>query len=56
MRELNKTELLNIDGGNNWLTTAFFTAVTKSIESLLELGRSLGTAIRSAITGNVCPV
>ncbi len=56
MKELSKKELLNIDGGtSNLLTTAFFNALTKAISTILDLGRSFGTAIRSSISGNVCP-
>ena len=55
MKELSKKELLNINGGaSNLLSTAFFTAISKAVTTLLDLGRSLGTAIRSSISGNVC--
>ncbi len=52
MRELNKEELLEISGGA--ISGAIITALIKGINTILELGRSLGTAIRRIHTGNFC--
>ena len=52
MIELQKTELLNINGGN--ISGTMVNAFVKALDSLLDLGRSLGTAIRRIATGNLC--
>lgn len=52
MIQLQKTELLNITGGN--ISGTMINAFAKAINSLLDLGRSLGTAIRRIVSGNLC--
>lgn len=52
MIELKKEELLNINGGN--LSGTMINAFSRAINSLLDLGRSLGTAIRRITSGNLC--
>jgi len=54
MKKLNKEELLNINGGASWLTASFLNAISRAANTLLEMGRSLGTSIRRTISGNVC--
>lgn len=54
MRELNKKELLNIEGGS--ISGTMINSITKGINTILDLGRSLGTAIRRIGSGNVCPL
>ena len=56
MQKLNKEEMLNVIGGSNWITSAFLNALSKAANTLLGLGRSLGTAIRRTISGKVCSV
>lgn len=56
MVELSNKELLNIDGGASWFSAAFLNAASRAISTLMDLGRSLGTAIRRAINGSVCPL
>lgn len=51
--ELKKEELLQIVGGFN-LTASFISAISKGINSILELGRSLGTSIRRLAGNKVC--
>lgn len=53
MRELTNKELYIIQGGVNW-TASLFNGIAKGINSVLELGRSLGSSIRRLITGNLC--
>lgn len=48
---LEKKELLEITGGSS---ASYITALVRGINSLLELGRSLGTALRRVFTGTVC--
>lgn len=56
MIELNNKELLNIDGGANWFSAAFLNAASRALSTLMDLGRSLGTAIRRTINGSICPL
>ena len=49
---LNNEELKNIEGGG--ITASWMSAISKSINSILELGRSLGSAIRRIQTGRLC--
>jgi len=51
--ELKKEELLNIVGGIN-ITASFVSAISKGINSLLELGRTFGTSIRRLYDRKLC--
>ena len=53
MKELNKEMLLNINGGLN-ISGNLIGAFTKAINSVLDIGRSLGTAIRRISSGKLC--
>ncbi|MDD3187742.1 MAG: hypothetical protein PHD02_04680 [Bacilli bacterium] len=53
--ELKKEELMNIVGGFS-ITASFISAVAKGINSILELGRSLGTAIRRIAGNSICSI
>lgn len=52
MRILNHNELLEISGGA--ISGSLINAFVRGINSLLDLGRSLGTAIRRIRTGQFC--
>lgn len=52
MKLLKKEELLEIKGGT--ISATYINAIVKGIDVILELGRSLGTAIRKWSTGNIC--
>lgn len=52
MVELKKIELLNINGGS--ISGTMINAFSKALNSILDLGRSLGTAIRRIASGNLC--
>lgn len=54
MIELKDKELMSIEGGANWLTASFINAAARAIDTLMDVGRSLGSAIRRAFSGNVC--
>ena len=58
MRELNSKELLNIYGGatTNWLTATFINAAARILDTIMDVGRSLGTAIRRTTNGSICPL
>lgn len=55
MKELKKDELLSVVGGIN-ITASFISAIAKGINSILDLGRSLGTAIRRVVGNSLCPL
>ena len=52
---LEKETLIKIEGGG-LLSGTVLNALLKGVNIILDLGRSLGTAIRRIKTGNVCPV
>lgn len=54
MVELTKEELLNVVGGG--ITASMISAVVKGVNSILELGRSVGSAIRRIQEGKVCSI
>lgn len=56
MRQLNDKELMDIMGGANWLTAAFFNAAARTIETVMEVGRSLGSALRRVFSGKTCSI
>lgn len=52
---LEKEELLNIVGGIS-ITASLINSLYRGVNSILELGRSLGSAIRRISGGNMCPL
>lgn len=55
MKELNKNELVCIDGGAT-ISGTLISALSKGVNTILDMGRSLGTAIRRIGSNNICPV
>ncbi|MEG0826381.1 MAG: hypothetical protein RR404_02800 [Bacilli bacterium] len=53
MKELNKNELLQVVGGIN-ITASFLAAISRGINSILDLGRSFGTSIRRIAGNRMC--
>lgn len=53
MKKLTRQQLANIHGGVN-ISGTLINAIIKGINSFLDLGRSIGTAIRRVSTGNLC--
>ena len=53
--KLSKGELLSIVGGIS-ITGTFINAIARGINSIIDLGRSLGTAIRRVSANNLCPL
>lgn len=51
----NDDELLAIYGGIN-LSSSFLNAISNAAKIILEIGRSVGSAIRRSISGKTCPV
>lgn len=52
---MKKEELLQIVGGIN-ITGTWLTSIYKVGNMVFEVGRSLGSAIRRAIGGKMCPI
>lgn len=52
--QLSNEQLKNIVGGA--VTGAIINSLVRGINSLLEVGRSLGTAIRRIIDNSICPL
>lgn len=53
--ELNKKELLKVYGGAG-VTAAMLNGFARTISTIVEVGRSFGSAIRRLYSGNVCPL
>lgn len=53
MIELNNKELLDICGGINW-SAALFNSAARAIDTIMDVGRSLGSAIRRLANGTMC--
>lgn len=53
MEELNKELLIKVEGGLN-ITGSLIGSFTKGINAILEVGRSLGSAIRRINSGKLC--
>lgn len=51
---LKKEELLNINGGG--ISGTLLNSIIRGVNALLDLGRSLGTAIRRLGSNNICPL
>ena len=54
MKILKKEEMIKLSGGNSYLTSTFISAITRAGNSILEIGRSLGSAIRRIYEKNSC--
>ena len=52
--EIKNKELLTIIGGG--ISGTLLNSIVRGINSLLDLGRSLGSAIRRLGTNNICPL
>ena len=52
--ELNREEMMKIDGGA--ITSAMINAISKAVNTLYELGRATGSAIRRLINNAYCPI
>lgn len=52
---LEKEELLNVVGGIN-ITGSLISSIYKGISTIMDVGRSLGSAIRRAMEGSMCPL
>lgn len=55
MKELSKKELLEVEGGTS-INSTLLTALVKGATIFLELGRSLGSAIRRTFNKKSCSI
>ena len=46
-------ELMLISGGG-WLTAAFLNAASRTLTTILDFGRTVGTSIRMFVSGTRC--
>lgn len=53
--KLKKEELLEIDGGAG-ITSAWLNAISKAVNTLYELGRQTGSALRRILKNAHCPL
>lgn len=51
--EIQKEELKMIIGGVN---ASYLSAIVRGVNAILDIGRSLGSAIRRMVEGNICPL
>lgn len=54
MIDLNKNELFLVEGGS--ISGTLISSITRGINTILDLGRSLGNAIRRIGSRNICPL
>lgn len=54
--KLRKDELIDIVGGSttSYTSATFISAITRGLNVLMDIGRSVGTAISRLINKNVC--
>jgi bacteriocin-like protein len=55
MKELTKKELIQVNGGLS-ISGSLINSIAKGLTVFLDLGRSLGTAIRRIGTSSICPL
>ena len=54
MKNLNKDELVLIEGGS--ISGTLISSITRGINTILDMGRSFGNAIRMIGSRNICPM
>lgn len=53
MKDLNKKELLNVEGGSS-ITSGLISSLVKGASVFLEVGRSLGSSLRRIVSSRSC--
>ena len=54
--ELKQEQLKKIEGGATSLTSAMLNALSKAVNTIYELGKQTGSALRRIIKNSYCPV
>lgn len=52
--KLTAKEMEKINGGG--LTSAFINSLSKAINTVYQLGKQTGSALRRLVSGNYCPI
>lgn len=52
--ELTNAELMNVTGGG--ITATFVSATAKLVNTVYDIGRAFGSAIRRITSGNICKI
>ncbi len=55
MQVLEEKELLQIVGGIN-ITASLLSAIVRGVNTIYEIGKSVGSALRRVQAGKICPV
>lgn len=55
MSEIDKNDYLNIEGGLS-VSATLINAFTGGVKIILEIGRSLGSALRRGSSGKICSI
>ena len=53
--ELNNEKMKQIEGGTS-LTSAMINAISKAVNTIYELGKQTGSAIRRLVKNSYCPM
>ena len=54
MKKLSDIEIQKIEGGNSYITAAFISSITRAGNCILDVGRSIGSAIRRIYENDIC--
>ena len=54
MKKIQEEELQNIIGGG--VTSAMINAISKAVNTIYQLGKQTGSALRRIVSGKYCPV
>ena len=52
--KLKNDELITIKGGNSSLSASMINSISKLLDTIMDVGRSLGTAIRRIYSDELC--
>lgn len=55
MREIDKREMLNIEGGTSF-SASMLSAIYKTIDVIYSIGESLGSYIRRVVENKMCDI
>jgi len=54
MKQLKETELEKINGGG--LTSSLINSISKAVNTVYQLGKQTGSALRRLVSGRYCPI
>ena len=53
--ELNKEKMMQVEGGAS-ITSAMLNAISKAVNTIFELGKQTGSAVRRLVKSSYCPI